>query len=65
MHIKIYNVYDSKKGTVEEFTVDVPIDNDLDIREQLDDYLIEHNSKPDYYEWDIVEDTDNFGRDKM
>ena len=65
MYIRIYNVFGSKKGTGDEFTVDVPIDNDRDIREQLDDYLFDHNSKPDYYEWDIIEDTDNFGRDKM
>ena len=58
MYIKIYNIWDHRAGahTSEEFTVCLHIDNDREIKEQLNDYLLDHKKhKPEWFDWDIIE----------
>jgi len=65
MYIRIYNIWDPVVGKHigEEFTVCLHIDNDREVKEQLDDYLLDNKKhKPDWYDWDIIETAEDSER---
>ena len=58
MRFRIYNIWDYRAGahTGEEYNFDIPIENDVEIKDQLDEYLLNCGHNFDSYEWEIVED---------
>ena len=58
MRFRIYNIWDHRPGAHigEEYNFDIPIENDEEIKDQLDEYLFNCGCYFDSYEWEIVED---------